>query len=211
MFNQQRFKENLVSRVIIGAIILIVMAIVALCTSCNNNQPKKTSDIKKEVGIIDTTGANVGSGLYVFVDTFLKNRPAISNNEITLDDAENEFSNEFNKQLNSGLLDTMTFTCLTVSKDIISEKPVASFVTGAARKDSLFSINVFGDALISDSLAKTLIEGRPYKIIGNITRPKEEFKLSHPSGLYFFQDLGRFKISVHQLQINLKNVTMVKY
>jgi|ERR1035437_785641 hypothetical protein len=185
--------------------------------SCKSNN-SKTVDVDELLKEKSYEGENVGSPLDVFVSNFLKKHPDIENNDVTFENARKDFAKDFDEELKSGFLNDMTFSCLSVDRDIITKKLSASFSVGATSKDSAYSATVFLDAPINEENSSKLKQFAEYKIKGTITRPKNEIDEKYdlgPTHILFDKKHLRssltncITINVHGLKLDLKEFTEI--
>jgi len=169
---------------------------------------------EKEIKVIEVKGENEETLMGHFIKRFFDQNPEMFNNAVTEEKSLLELKKQFGEKVDSGVLDNMIFMCLSVEKDIRTEKLEALFSTTVKQKDSLYTVTAFVKSNVNDSMATKLKVGENYKLSGKINYEK-----GGTGGLYVdlkkeIRSINKKNvecpdIAFHRLYIDLKGVSLV--
>lgn len=189
-------------------VISSVIAGILSLTSCNSSESKEKIS---ETTVIAEKDKYEETPMGLFFKTFFEQNPDMFNNAILEEQKVHEMEKQFGEKVESGILNDMVFTCLSVEKDVVTEKLKAVFYASVIQKDSIYSATAFINSYVSDSLVTKLKEQEGYKLLGKITFEKSEnagpkVHVEKEVRKIDKKFVDRPNISVHGLNIDLKDV-----
>ena len=192
--------------------LLTTFSIIVLLSCGNQKDSHSKTASSYETDTIFTVN-NPNSELANFIKSFWNSHPNVFDNRVVTEKYQEEFKNEFEQKIKSGILNDLTFRVLTVMHDDYEKKNKVSFTGDVSDKYPFYDGTVFVDTEVSDSLVMKLKEDGLYKINGTFTFAK----YSHVIFDQFLhclingdkRILDGFKVSIQNLDLDLKNVTPV--
>jgi|GEM_PF-5197400 hypothetical protein len=151
--------------------IILVSGLTVACNSSPSEETNKQSTKEWMREALVPREINRGTKLDSFVSSFVGTNSELFKNDVLRERHAQDFHRQLQVELTNGVLEDLPLTCLDVRNKVSMDeakngKPVATFSGSVAGKDVLYSLTVFVDALVDESLMAKLEIGKQYYVKG---------------------------------------------